>query len=163
MPRAMIRRARLADAAAMFAVHMAAIRVLAASHYSPQQLQAWCGDRSADSYISSIENKVVLVAISPLGSVCGFGQLNEPAATVEAVYVAPEAVRKGIGRKLLALLEAHAFAASVPSLQLDSSLNAVAFYDKAGYAPVCKTLHELAPGTFLPCVTMRKSLLPPST
>jgi putative acetyltransferase len=159
----MIRQACSADAAAIFAVHMGAIRTLAASHYSPRQLQAWCGDRSADSYISPIESKIVLVAISPSGGVCGFGQLNQPAATVEAVYVAPDAIRKGLGGQLLALLEAQAVASSVPSLQLDSSLNAVAFYENAGYASVCEALHELAPGVFLPCVTMRKPLPPPGT
>jgi hypothetical protein len=68
----MIRRACLADAEAIHTVHTAAIRELAASHYSSAQIDAWCGKRSASSYGAPIESNFMLVAFSPDGVIQGF-------------------------------------------------------------------------------------------
>jgi hypothetical protein len=80
----MIRRACLADAEAIHTVHTAAIRELAASHYSSAQIDAWCGKRSASSYGAPIESNFMLVAFSPDGVIQGFGQLDPGNAAVEA-------------------------------------------------------------------------------
>jgi putative acetyltransferase len=155
-----IRHAHQADAEAVHAIHMASIRELAASHYTRAQLEAWRGDRSAQSYIVPIETKFVIVALSDAGSLQGFGQLDPRTSTVEGVYVSPANVRLGIGRRILAALESHAASLGLLTLQLDSSLNAVSFYARAGYAPSAEALHEFTPGVVIPCIPMRKSLVP---
>jgi GNAT superfamily N-acetyltransferase len=155
----MIRRAAHADAQAIHRVHMASIRELGMSHYSPEQVDAWCGNRSPDAYLSQIEGKHVWVALID-DEVCGFAQLDAGTATVEAVYVAPEVAHRGWGSMLLAVLEAQASGMGIGELRLDASLNAVAFYAFAGYSLVGQAMHELAPGVHIPCVTMRKALAP---
>ena len=152
-----VRPAVPADAHAIFTVHMAAIQELGASHYSPAQLGAWRGDRSAASYVTPIANGSVVVA-EDVTSVVGFGQLNARHALVEAVYVLPTHTRCGIGRRILATLEHRAASVGLAELTLDASLNAVAFYVARGYVPVEPDEHELRPGVFLPCVRMVKPL-----
>ena len=153
----MIRSATGADAAAIFRVHMASIDGLARSHYSAQQLAAWRGRRSPDSYLEPIAHKVVLVA-ERHAAVAGFAQLDVASSCVEAIYVLPQLARLGIGARLLAAVEARARAGGLAELSLDASLNSVAFYAQAGYCPVREAVHELEPGVFIPCVVMRKVL-----
>jgi putative acetyltransferase len=152
-----VRRAIAADAEAIHALHMASIRTLGASHYSGAQLEAWCGERSATSYLAPIATKVVVVA-EHRKTVCGFGQLDPAAQEIEAVYVSPSTTRKGIGSAILRELERQALSLLLPRLTLDSSLNAERFYAMHGYTPLARTEHELHPGVFLPCVKMDKVL-----
>jgi putative acetyltransferase len=152
-----IRRASLSDAAAIHRVHMASIRALARSHYSAEQVEAWCGRRSPESYLDPIERKVVLVAEKD-HLLCGFAQLDPLSAAIDAIYVAPDAVRRGIGTKLLAEIERSAAELGIKGLSLDSSLNAVAFYASAGYSPIGEADHKLELGGHIPCVTMYKAL-----
>src|SRR5437667_4574110 len=56
----MIRRAVRQDAEAIFRVRMAAIRELAAGHYSEEQIRAWHGNKSPNSYEPPNADKLVL-------------------------------------------------------------------------------------------------------
>ncbi len=153
----MIRVADVADAESIHHVRIAAIRSLARSHYSAEDIGAWCGHRSTASFVEPIERKVVIVATNP-GRIIGFAQLDVRTQLIEAVYVAPTSARRGIGGRLLAELEAHARAAGLCELRLESSLNAVAFYAQAGYSPVCGANHSFDAGASISCVSMHKVL-----
>ncbi|MEQ9349133.1 MAG: GNAT family N-acetyltransferase [Alphaproteobacteria bacterium] len=56
------------------------------------------------------------------------------AAYLESLYVAPEAMGLGVGRLLLATVEARAAAEGAPTVGLDSALMSVGFYARHGYA-----------------------------
>jgi GNAT superfamily N-acetyltransferase len=155
----MIRPAQLEDAAAIHGLHIASVRALARLHYGPEQIDAWCGRRSPASYREPIESKVVLVTEQG-GKLAGFGQLNLVSATIEAVYVHPCCAGLGVGRVLLLALEEAAIARGLQGLWLDASLNAEAFYRRAGYLALAAIEHELAPGVTIPCVAMSKRLAP---
>ena len=135
---------------------MTSIRGLAREHYSSEQLDAWCGDRSPASYLEPIQRKVVFVE-EQASEVRAFAQLDLASGVVEAVYGEPAHAHTSIGAGLLTVLEAHARAHGVTELRLDSSLNAVGFYEGTGYAPLTQATHELDSGVCIPCVTMRKS------
>ncbi len=152
-----IRKAVATDAAFICQVHMASIRALVQTHYTGAQVEAWCGRRSSASYIAPICSKVVLVAIDG-GTICGFAQLDPLHAAIEAIYVAPSAIRQGIGLSLLAQLETSARTLGITELSLDASLNAVSFYERAGYSAYEESDHELAPGVSIPCIVMRKDM-----
>ncbi len=152
-----VRPAIAIDAPRIFAVHMAAIQDLGASHYSPSQLSAWRGNRSAASYAAPIANGAIIVAVES-DTMIGFGQLSVADASVEAVYVLPARTREGVGKRLLSALEQRACSYGLVQLSLDASLNAEAFYAACGYVSVRRAEHELRPGVLLPCVHMVKSL-----
>ena len=56
-------------------------------------------------------------------------------AWIRYLFVHPQAVRRGIGRRLVARAEGSAHAAARPRLRVWSSLNAVGFYRAVGFLP----------------------------
>ncbi len=94
------------------------------------------------------------------GGIAGFGQLNQADGEVEAVYVLPGRQSEGIGGALLRFLEDAARAAGLERLHLSATLNAVPFYERAGYAGEGSTVHRLPTGVELQCLRMSKELAP---
>ena len=90
--------------------------------------------------------------------IVGFGVLNQESAEVEAVYVRPEADRRGIGLEVLGKLEERAGALGLGELRLNASLNAVPFYEKAGYVAQAESKYRLATGVEIACVPMVKAV-----
>jgi putative acetyltransferase len=152
-----LRRATTKDAEEILLTRIASIRALASSHYSQTEIDDWCKTRSAASYHSPIEEKVVLVEEVD-GQVVGFGQLDPTGAVIEAVYVCPTTTRHGIGIKILRALEAAAAAQGIQELTLEASLNAIEFYRRAGYVPDLQSTHESVRGNSGSTVAMRRHL-----
>lgn len=152
-----IRRAMAADAPGIHTVHHAAIRGICASVYSPDQIDAWTSVISTDSYVSGMELFDFLVAEHE-GSILGFSVVNVPGAELNTLYVAPSAGGQGVGSALLKEAEDLAFAAGVQRITLKATLNAVTFYERAGYSQLGPALHPLPTGQQLPCIRMAKLL-----
>ncbi len=145
------------DRPAIWAVHVRAIREVCSRSYSAEQVASWSGLLSPDSYVAVLRERFVVVA-EDSGGITGFGQLNQATGEVDAVYVLPGRQREGIGGALLRSLEAAARAAGLKGLQLSATLNAVPFYERAGYCGEGTTVHRLPTGVELPCVRMSKEL-----
>jgi N-acetylglutamate synthase-like GNAT family acetyltransferase len=154
-----VRRAREEDCEGVWRVHVKAIREIANSHYSPEEIEAWASPRKPEHYIESIRNKEFYVAEED-GALIGFGTLNHKENEIEAVYVSPEVVRRGVGSAILQRLEERARALGLKSLKMDASLNAVPFYISAGYESQKVAEHRLASGVEIGCVLMTKELSP---
>lgn len=152
-----IRRARDTDRDAIWKVHIAAIRALCAGWYGEAEIDVWIARLTPDAYRGAILNRVMLVAEEG-GDVVGFGQLDVERREIEAVYVQPGVVRRGIGAALLARLEELARIQGVGRLHLCASLNAQAFYAARGYKPLGKEQHRLTDAVALDCIRMEKPL-----
>ncbi len=124
-----LRPATTDDRHALWQVHTQAIRVSAACHYDAAQIEAWAGRLTPEGYRSDPD---VLVAEAE-GSVVGFGKLDGQAGEIEALFVDPKFGRRGIGSQILQVLENMAKRQGLTALTLDASLNAVKFYERAGY------------------------------
>ena len=152
-----IRRAIDDDRQGIWAVHVRAIREVCSHSYSAEQVASWAGLLSPDSYVAVLRERLLLVAEDP-GGIAGFGQLNRANGEVDALYVLPGRQGEGIGRALLLALEDEARAAGLKRLQLSATLNAVPFYDRAGYVEEGATVHRLPNGVELQCLRMSKDL-----
>jgi putative acetyltransferase len=152
-----IRKAIPGDAPAIRRVHHASIRGICASAYSPDQIDAWTSVLSTDRYLSGMELFDFLVAEQE-GSILGFSVVNVPGAELNALYVAPSAGRRGVGSALLSAAEDLASAAGVQRITLKATLNAVTFYERAGYSQLGPAVHSLPTGQELPCIQMAKRL-----
>jgi GNAT superfamily N-acetyltransferase len=157
MMRLNIRRAQVEDSEGICRTHRASITELCSSHYSPQQIATWAGDRRPQEYERRIREAIVLVAEEP-GEVVGFSIMSPERDEICALYVHPQHVRRGIGRRLLDALEAEARAAGVSEVVLQSTLNAVPFYARCGFTVLGEAMHALPGGAELPCVRMAKKL-----
>ena len=152
-----IRRARQEDCHSIGSVHAAAVRGIRTALYTPEEIQAWAVPKNPSSYEESIRIKEFFVA-EDVGVIVGFGVLNQESAEVEAVYVSPEADRRGIGLEVLRKLEERASDLGLQLLRLNASLNAVPFYEKAGYVAQERSKYRLLTGVEIACVPMVKEL-----
>ncbi len=136
---------------------MRAIRETCVSHYTPEEIAAWATPRHPEFYVEAILHKEFCVAQEG-GVIVGFGTLNQENGEVEAVYVCPSAIRRGIGFQILGVLEEKARVLKMKDLYLKVSLNAIAFYESAGYRRREEAKHRLQSGVEIPCVVMKKEL-----
>lgn len=90
--------------------------------------------------------------------IVGLGVLDVEKSLVNAVYVDPSYVKKSVGRRLVGALEEIARTKNVTELRLNSTLNAVPFYEALGYSHGKIPVTRLPNGTELPCVAMAKRL-----
>ena len=154
-----VRRAREEDAEGVWRVHTRAIRGIANSHYTPEEVEAWASPRKPEHYAEAIRNKEFYVAEEE-GAVIGFGTLNPEENEIEAVYVSPQVVRRGVGSAILVRLEERARDLGLKTLKMDASLNAVPFYRSAGYESQKGMKHRLSSGVEIGCELMTKELSP---
>lgn len=153
----LIRPAFPTDAAGICEVHVASIRTTCATHYQPHELAAWSDRLRPASYERVLRERVMVVAEEG-GRLWGFAQLHPEAEEVEAVYVHPDAGRRGVGAALLAALEAEALKRRLPRLRLNASLNAVGFYERAGYRRGEPIILKITPEVPLRCIRMEKPM-----
>ncbi|WP_255150964.1 GNAT family N-acetyltransferase [Halorarius halobius] len=169
-----VRVATSEDAEALPDLHSAAVEAFGHGHYTDEQVDDWAkrGERSADDYpVGEAGEHFTVCVVRPedtprdtrtatdgsrerRGAVAGFGHLAIEERAVHAVYVHPDHARAGVGSALLAELEGFARGQGIEALSLQSSLNAVGFYERSGYERV---EDGESPGG-LPVIEMRKRL-----
>ena len=153
-----IRRARQEDKEAIWRVHGRAIRGTCAGHYPAEVIELWAGRLRPEKYAGAIDKYEFFVAEEG-GVVVGFGELGPEAGAIQGLYVSPEVKGRGVGWKLLCTLEERARAYGLKSLRLTSSLNAVPFYERAGFRAVEELTETIGPGVERASVRMFKELV----
>jgi putative acetyltransferase len=156
-----IRRAAAADLTGIHVAHTSAIRGSCHTHYAPEEIEAWATRTTPASYADDVAHRDIFVAEGDRGIV-GFAVLGAEEREVRAVYVRPDAGSRGIGRALLRVIEDTARLHGVRDAWLDASLNAEAFYRRAGWRKVRDTRHTFPGGRDIACVHMTKSLAAPA-
>jgi putative acetyltransferase len=150
-----IRKARSEDCQSIASVHIAAVNGIRTTLYTPEEIMAWAIPKKPESYEESIRGKEFFVA-EESGVIVGFGVLNQDSAEVEAVYVSPASGRCGLGLEILRKLEETGKLLELEKLRLNASLNAVPFYERAGYLAQEASTYRLQNGVEIACVPMIK-------
>lgn len=154
-----IRKAEQEDKEAIWRVHIKAIRETCISHYSQEVIRTWAERLQPEKYEEAIRSSEFFVA-EENGVVVGFGELDRAAGEIQGLYVSPDVASRGFGQKLLSTLEEKARTFGLRSLHLTSSLNAVSFYERAGFKALEKMTKTLSPGVERESVRMFKELSP---
>jgi putative acetyltransferase len=155
-----VRSAQPEDAWQMHHVHVTSVRILCASDYTSEQIEAWVGFLDPEKrrhYMTQADHSEILfVAEDKLGTIVGFSSLgiNE----VNAVYVHPQYTRMGVGTLLLNAVETEAMAQNMKKLKLSASITAVPFYQARGYRVIEHSFHTLRSAVKIKSVSMEKSL-----
>jgi GNAT superfamily N-acetyltransferase len=154
-----IRRAKEDDCLTIARVHASAVRAIPISYYAPEEIEAWAIPHKLESYQQFVHNREFYVATKD-EVIVGFGVLNPETRQIEAVYASPETRGQGVGLKLLQKLEEQGRGLGFEALHLNASLNAVGFYQRAGYLAQEESKYRLASGVEIRCVPMIKALVP---
>ena len=130
-----IRDATAADAERVHALHVASSTAVYRRFFGGKGLEQWLATRSPEVCAAEIAKWAVIVAEEDKLMV-GFAALDAAKANIDAVYVAPERWRQGIGRALLIRLEDIARAAGLSRVTLQAAGPAITFYQSQGYTAV---------------------------
>jgi ribosomal protein S18 acetylase RimI-like enzyme len=148
LPSLHFRLADPSDVTTLYDIRQAAIRELSLTHLSGCEAAAWAELGGIPRVEQAIAKDEVWVAMLGLQVV---GWLHRAANSIEGLYVSPPAARQGVGTALVRLAESQIAQENRHLVVLESSLNAVGFYVRVGYAPAATQCSSAA-------VAMRKHL-----
>ena len=157
-----IELAQTQDAAAIVEIHYAAVHQTAKSFYPEDLLNGW--SRPIDSArIERIQRTIEnpdewLIVAKQNNLIVGFGSIVPKNNELRGLYVHPSFGRRGIGARILTVLECEARYLGLLYLQMNASINAEAFDRKHGFEITKYATHQLASGQEMACVKMRKTL-----
>jgi N-acetylglutamate synthase-like GNAT family acetyltransferase len=132
-----IRRARLDDTDAIVVVLRRSITELCVADHrnDPGVLGAWLENKTAENVRTWIESpRAFMVVAEVRGAVCGVASLGATGGIL-LCYLLPEVQSTGVGRALLAGLEAEARRQGIRELSLESTVSARGFYSAHGFRP----------------------------
>jgi len=142
------------DIPALWELRTRALREQCATHYAPDILRTWAAAPAPATYPALLARGGGLKA-HVNGVLAGYAILDTERSEVHAVFVDPQFAGQGIGKTLLRALEKMAEQPS--ALHLHASLNAVPFYEAAGYRAMKSTQYQHPSGILLDCVFMTRA------
>ncbi|MEN5425949.1 GNAT family N-acetyltransferase [Stenotrophomonas pennii] len=125
------RGGRADDAPALWALRTRCVRELCRSHYPDAMIARWSASPPPPRYAGLIAEGGCVVADDAQGRLLGYGILVLQDNEVDALFVAPEQAGKGLGQAVLQQL--LTLTDPQRDVLLSASLNAVAFYRRAGF------------------------------
>lgn len=148
------------DIPRLWALRTRAVRVSCASHYSLAQIDIWSATTAPETYLRLIASQGALIAEEG-GQLRGYAILDLQTGEVDAIFVDPDHGGKGIGKQLLLGIEALALQHAFRRLYLFASLNAVAFYQAAGFISI-RDEEYVHPSGIILCSLYMEKVLPES-
>jgi putative acetyltransferase len=142
-----------ADIPTLWELRTRALRSQCASHYDPVTLQTWAAAPAPATYPALLAQGGGIKAYIK-DELAGYAILDLQSNEVDAVFVDPRFGGQGVGKALLGALER--MAAEPATLHLHASLNAVPFYEAAGYRAMKNTQYQHPSGILLDCVFMTR-------
>ena len=130
-----IRKATAEDAEAACAVLVRSIKDICAPYYEndAEILAEWLKNKTPANVRRWIESNrsYCVVAVNAQTEVLGFASIS--GAEIMLNYVLPEALHRGIGKRMLQALETQAIASGVDHIGVVSTIPAKGFYERNGY------------------------------
>lgn len=151
-----LRKATIDDAAGCFAVRREAILARCRGHYPPDVLATWTSGDLSEAFATRVAEQFHVAVLD--GAVVGTGMIDLATGRIDAVFVHPACMGRGVGRALMAHLELLARQAGLDLIQLESTLNAAAFYRALGFEGEDLATYQSSLGVSLACVPMAKRL-----
>jgi putative acetyltransferase len=153
-----VRPMRPDEARLFLGIHARSVRGIAAWHYPVEVLDAWTVPFTEDRIARFLENaddEIRLIAELD-GHPAGIGALVVADGELRACYVAPFAVRRGVGTAIVREIERLATEHGLERLHLLASLNAEPFYAALDYVSDGLTQHTWSNGVSMAAVKMSK-------
>lgn len=161
-----VRWAKLSDMEGIHNAHMRSIQQICSRNYTTEQIEAW-GGRKLDKELRSnaILNDLVWV-VELEKSIEGYGHLKfvpgeqGQEARMAGLFLTTRVFRRYFGKKLVELMFKECETRNVEFMSLDSTLNALDFYQKIGFKVAGEQKFEIFAGMHIECVPMNIHLTP---
>ena len=151
-----IRKASISDAPTAWHIRNAAINNQCAGFYPPESLRTWTQGRLSDEFARMVDNHFYVAAME--GEVVATGMIDLASGKIDAIFVHPDKMNIGLGRRMLSFLENRARESGLAELNLEATINAVSFYRACGFEGNEKSVYHSPRGVALECVLMKKIL-----
>jgi GNAT superfamily N-acetyltransferase len=151
-----IRKAEAEDALAAWEIRNAAILSQCPGHYPAESLAIWTDGAITEGFIQHVVDLFYVATINEV--VVGIGMIDCDTGRLEAMFVRPDMMRRGIARQMVSFLEEIGRAAGLKKITLDSTLNAADFYRRCGFVGDAIETYKSPRGIDLDCVPMIKVL-----
>jgi putative acetyltransferase len=152
-----LRPASPEDLPLLWELRMRAVGHACAAHYGEAVLAAWLASPAPVSLHHLVARGGGIVAEED-GRLLGYGVLNGASGEVDALFVESAQHGRGTGALLMRAVEDAARAAGCARLFLSASLNAVPFYQRAGFTAVREEMYPHRSGIGIASVFMEKSI-----
>jgi GNAT superfamily N-acetyltransferase len=156
-PTLAIRAVRFEDVAGILRLIARAIEGGCRAHYDPAQRAAVFQGYASVLFVEAMGPYETLAAVLD-GQLVGFAQLDASNGRLRALFVDARVQGHGVGRALLADVEARAALRGRARVHGAMSLNAVPFYERVGFRPCAAPERLTTAGIPLPIVRMEKRL-----
>ena len=153
-----IRKAKREDAREAWEIRNFAILNQCAGHYSMDTLETWTNGDFYDDFIDAVEQHFYVATYN--NQVIGTGMINIETGKIDAIFVHPNHMRRGIGKKIVEFLEDIALNSGLETLTLVSTLNAAAFYRACGFEGNAVGTYISPKGVSLDSISMFKVISP---
>ena len=151
-----IRKAWRADADAAWEIRRAAVMSECAGAYSLNQLEEWTGGTTSRAFADAVEERLLVATVGD--HVAGTGMIDLTTGKIDAIFVHPAYMKRGIGAAMMRHLESLARSEGLRELKLDSTLNAAPFYRSLGFEGDEVAPYQSPRGLTMDCVPMTKRL-----
>ncbi|HEY3598111.1 MAG TPA: GNAT family N-acetyltransferase [Paraburkholderia sp.] len=152
-----IRKATREDAQAAWDVRKHAVLARCSSVYPEDQIIAWTSGSPGEKWADMVEGRFHVAVDGD--AVVATGMLTEETGKIDAIFVLPFHMGRGIGMHMMLFLENLALEYGLSALTLESSLNAAPFYRRCGFSGDTVAKYHSPRGISMDCVPMVKSLL----
>ena len=154
-----IRSYQTGDETALWNIFHSAVHQLAASHYTPEQLNAWAPDQPDwPVWTARMQALQPFVLVDPCGQLAGYADL-QPNGYIDHFFIAPSHAKMGAGKQLMQYLQQLARQRGLKEINADVSLNAQPFFLHSGFVLV-RQQQPVIRGVALANAHMRQRLKP---
>jgi GNAT superfamily N-acetyltransferase len=152
-----LRTLRFEDVPATLRLVARAVAFGCRAHYDAAQIAAVYAAYASTLFVEALGSfESVVVELD--GRLAGFAQLDPDGGRLRALFVDADVQGRGLGRVLLAEIEARAARRGCAHVHGAMSLNAVPFYARAGYRARGGEERLMSTGVVVPIVRMEKRL-----
>tara|TARA_Y100000310_G_scaffold192105_1_gene192066 strand:- start:299 stop:763 length:465 start_codon:yes stop_codon:yes gene_type:complete len=135
-----IRLARDEDYVEIARLRKQTIRNVNSEDYSEEVIHNWSSKEGAQDFIDSADTCKRWVALEK-GRIIGFSEHNFE-CELSRIYVHKDYLRKGVGSRLLEIVEHSLEKQGCKEIRIESTITAKDFYEKNGYKVIKKTIYK---------------------
>ena len=155
-PAFIIRKATRADADVAWRIRRAAVMSECINAYPLKQLDEWTGGATSKAFADAVEERFLVATVDE--RVAGTGMIDVTTGKIDAIFVDPAYMKRGVGAGMVLHLETLARAGGCTKLRLDSTLNAAPLYRSLGFVGDEIAKYRSPRGLTMDCVPMVKRL-----